>query len=75
MNTNGMTQSLTLIFSVPSLNFFMHAFLDHPLEYSCPGWLVVVGDFKNMSSVDVIINASAHDMIPLDIVLEHWHLA
>ena len=47
--------ALTLIFSITTLNFLMHAILDVLLQASCSRRLVETGDFQNVSGVDPII--------------------
>lgn len=65
---------ITLIFSITPLNLLMYSLLHLSLEYPCPGWLVVVGNFENVGGVYVMIMPSAHDMVALNIEFEHRDL-
>ena len=48
--------------------------LDFPLQYSCPGWLVVLGNFENVGRIDKVVISPSHDMFSIDIKFEHWDL-
>ena len=65
---------LTLVFPVASLNFLVHTLLYFPLQDSCPGRLVVVGNLQDVGGIYVMVSPPAHDMVSLDIELEHWDL-
>lgn len=65
---------LTLVFPIPALNLFMHSLLDLPLQYSSSCWFVVIGDFEDVGSVDIVVMPPSHDMVTLDVELEYWYL-
>lgn len=52
----------------------MLPFLDFSLKDSRSGWFVVVGDLQDVGGIDVMIVAPTHNMISIDVELEHWHL-
>ena len=52
----------------------MNSFLNLSLEYPRPRWLVIAGDFQDVSCIDIGVGASSHDMASINVVLEHWHL-
>lgn len=52
----------------------MCSLLDLPLQYSCPGWLVVICDFEDVGGIYVVVLPPSHDMISLDIEFEYWDL-
>ena len=65
---------LTLVLPVTPLDLLMLPFLDLPFQNSCSSWLVECGDLENVGGIDIVIVASAHDMVSADIVFEHWNL-
>lgn len=52
----------------------MHSFLDFSLQYPCSSGLVVVGDFKDMGGINIIVHTPAHDMIVPDAELKDRYL-
>lgn len=64
----------TLIFPVTSLDLLMMTFLDLPLQNSCPRRLVVIRNFEDVSGIDEVVISPTHDMIAVDVELEHWYL-
>lgn len=70
----GNKSLLTLVFPIASLYLNMMSLLDFPLQYSCPGWLVVVGNFENVGGIDKVVIPPSHDMFSIDIEFEHWDL-
>lgn len=64
----------TLIFSVSPLDFLVYPLLYLPLQYSCPCGLIILGDFEDMGSIDVVVVPPAHHMFAIDIELEHGYL-
>jgi hypothetical protein len=64
----------TLVFAITSLDFFMYPLLHLSFKNASPGWLVVLGDFENVCSVDPIVGSPPHDMIAIAIVFIHRHL-
>ena len=52
----------------------MPAFLHLSLQNSCPGWLVVVGNFENVGGIYEIVFPSSHNVIAIDIEFEDWDL-
>ena len=65
---------LTLVFSIPALNLFVHTLLNLSLEDSGPCWFVVVRNFEDMCGIDVVVIPPAHDMITFYVELEDGDL-
>jgi hypothetical protein len=66
---------LTLVFSIAALDLLMNPFLYFSLEDARPSGLVEVGNFQNVSRIDPVIGATAHNMVPFDIKFVYGHLA
>lgn len=62
-------RTCTLVFSVSSLNLFVNVLLHLAFQDSCPGRLVEAGGFQDVSCVDPVVVAPAHDMF-LEIMAE-----
>jgi hypothetical protein len=54
--------TLTLIFSISTLNLLVYAFLDLSLQYPCSRGLVEPGCFQDVRSIDPVIGPTAHDV-------------
>lgn len=65
--TSTQPLTLTLVFAVSTLHFLMNPLLHLPLQDAGSRRLVEVGYFENVSRIDPVIRATAHDMIAFDI--------
>lgn len=65
---------LTLVFTISTLHFFMHPFLNLALENTGSCRLVEPGSFENMCSIYPIIASSSHNTVTLELVFIYWDL-
>lgn len=52
----------------------MPSLLDFSLQYPRSSWFIVIGNFEDVSGVDVVVESTAHDMIALYVEFEDGDL-
>ena len=63
-----------LVFTISTLDLLVHALLDFALKDTGTRRLVVVGYLEDVSGVDPVVGATAHDMVAVDIALVDGNL-
>ena len=70
----GERDPCALVLAVATLHFFVDALLHLALEDAGARRLVVVGYLEDVSGVDPVVSATAHDMVAVDIALVDGNL-